>query len=67
LPFQSTWLTDSAQLRLHSVQAYGLVPFPLSDEDLRRMHGDDERIPLASFDKGVDVLNKIVTEFAVAR
>jgi len=67
LPFQSTWLTDSAQLRLHSVQAYGLVPFPLNDEDLRRMHGDDERIPLVAFDKGVDVLMKIVTEFAVTR
>ena len=67
LPFQSTWLTDSAQLRLHNVQAYGLVPFPLAQEDLRRMHGDDERIPLAAFDKGVDVLTKIVTEFAVTR
>ena len=67
LPFQSTWLTDSAQLRLHNVQAYGLVPFPLSQEDLKRMHGNDERIPLAAFDKGVDVLLKIVTEFAVAR
>ena len=67
LPFQSTWLTDSAQLRLHNVQAYGLVPFPLSQEDLRRMHGDDERIPIASFDKGVDVLTKIVAEFAVTR
>lgn len=67
LPFQSTWLTDSAQLRLHNVQAYGLVPFPLADEDLKRMHGDDERIPLAAFDKGVDVLIKIVTEFAVTR
>lgn len=67
LPFQSTWSTDSAQLRLHSVQAYGLVPFPLADEDLKRMHGDDERIPLAAFDKGVDVLTKIVTEFAVTR
>jgi acetylornithine deacetylase/succinyl-diaminopimelate desuccinylase-like protein len=66
LPFQSTWLTDSAQLRLHQVQALGLVPFPLTQEDLKRMHGDDERIPLASFDKGVDVLSKIVTEFAVA-
>jgi len=65
LPFQSTWLTDSAQLRLHQVQAYGLVPFPLSQDDLKRMHGDDERIPLAAFDKGVDVLAKIVTEFAV--
>jgi acetylornithine deacetylase/succinyl-diaminopimelate desuccinylase-like protein len=66
LPFQSTWLTDSAQLRLHQVQAYGLVPFPLSQEDLKRMHGDDERIPLGAFDKGVDVLAKIVAEFAVA-
>ena len=67
LPFQSTWLTDSAQLRLHNVQAYGLVPFPLADEDLKRIHGDDERILLAAFDKGVDVLTKIVTEFAVSR
>jgi len=33
---------------------------------LRRMHGDDERIPLAAFDKGVEVLAKIVTEFAGA-
>ncbi len=66
LPFQSTWLTDSAQLRLHQVQAYGLVPFPLAQEDLKRMHGDDERIPLGAFDKGVDVLAKIVAEFAVA-
>ena len=67
LPFQSTWLTDSAQLRLHNVQAYGLVPFPLTDEDLKRMHGDDERIPLASFDKGVNVLARIVAEFAIAK
>jgi acetylornithine deacetylase/succinyl-diaminopimelate desuccinylase-like protein len=66
LPFQSTWLTDSAQLRLHNVQAYGLVPFPLAQEDLKRMHGDDERILLGAFDKGVDVLMKIVADFAVA-
>src|SRR5467141_2362428 len=66
LPFQSTWLTDSAQLRLFQVQALGLVPFPLTQDDLKRMHGDDERIPLAAFDKGVDVLAKIVNEFAVA-
>ena len=67
LPFQSTWATDSSQLRLHNVQAYGLVPFPLTDEDLKRMHGDDERIPLAAFDKGIDVLARIVAEFAVTR
>ncbi len=67
LPYQSPWGTDSAQLRLHDVQAYGLWPFPLTQEDLKRMHGEDERIPLASFAKGVDVEARIVAEFAVAK
>jgi len=66
LPFQSTWATDSAQLRLHNVQAYGLVPFPLTDEDIKRMHGDDERIPAAAFAKGVNLLVRLVNEFAVS-
>ncbi len=67
LPFQSTWSTDSAQLRLHNVQSYGLVPFPLAEEDLRRMHGDDERIPVAAFAKGVDLMVRLVGEFAAGR
>jgi acetylornithine deacetylase/succinyl-diaminopimelate desuccinylase-like protein len=67
LPYQSTWGTDSAQLRLHNVQAYGLVPFPLTEEDLKRMHGNDERIPVAAFANGVDLMVRIVNEFAVAK
>ena len=67
LPYQSPWATDSSQLRLHSVQAYGLWPFPMTQDDLKRMHGDDERIPTASFTKGVDVLARIVTDFAVTK
>ena len=67
LPYQSTWGTDSSQLRLHNVQAYGLVPFPLSEDDLKRMHGNDERIPVAAFARGVDLMVKIVDEFAVTK
>jgi acetylornithine deacetylase/succinyl-diaminopimelate desuccinylase-like protein len=67
LPYQSPWATDSAQLRLHNVQAYGLWPFPLTEEDLKRMHGEDERIPLASFAKGIEVESRIVAEFAVIK
>ncbi len=67
LPFQSTGATDSAQLRLHNVQAYGLNPFPLTREDAGRAHGDDERLPLASFPKGIDLLARIVAEFASSR
>jgi acetylornithine deacetylase/succinyl-diaminopimelate desuccinylase-like protein len=67
LPYQSPWATDSAQLRLHNVQAYGLWPFPITEEDLKRMHGDDERLSITSFNKGVDLLARIVSEFAVAK
>ncbi len=67
LPFQSTWATDSAQLRLHNTQAYGLVPFPLVDDDLRRMHGEDERLPLAAFAQGVQFLYRVVSQFSVSK
>ena len=67
LPFQSSWYTDSAQLRLHNVQAYGLWPFPVTEEDLRRMHGDDERLPIASFNKGIEFMLHLVTDFAVTK
>ena len=65
LPYMSTGATDSAQLRLHSVQAYGLRPIPLSEADSARVHGDEERLPLTSFAKGVDCLVHIVAEFSV--
>src|SRR6202158_3492620 len=64
LPFLSTGATDSASLRLHKVQAYGLDPFPLNDIDDARMHGDDERIPIESFRKGVMFLYHVVSDFA---
>jgi acetylornithine deacetylase/succinyl-diaminopimelate desuccinylase-like protein len=64
LPFLSTGATDSAYLRLHKVQAYGLDPFPLTESDDARMHGDDERIPLDSFRKGVIFLYHVVSDFA---
>ena len=67
LPFQSTWATDSAQLRLHNVQSYGLVPFPLTAEDLKGMHGADERIRAASFAKGVNLMVRLVNGFATSR
>jgi acetylornithine deacetylase/succinyl-diaminopimelate desuccinylase-like protein len=67
VPFMSTGATDSIQLRLRTVQAYGLLPFPLAEEDFLRMHADDERIPIASFRKGVDFLYGVVSDFAVAK
>ena len=67
LPLLATGATDSRKLRLHKVQAYGLVPFPLTEGDDSRMHGDDERIPLDSFRKGVAFLYHVVSDFASAK
>jgi acetylornithine deacetylase/succinyl-diaminopimelate desuccinylase-like protein len=67
VPEMSTGATDSIPLRLRSVQAYGLVPFPMTEADLARKHADDERIPIDSFRKGIDFLYSVVTDFAVAK
>jgi acetylornithine deacetylase/succinyl-diaminopimelate desuccinylase-like protein len=67
MPFMSTGATDSAQLRLHGVQAYGLLPFPLTEDDVMRMHADDERIPLDSFQKGVAYMVRVVSEFVTKK
>ena len=67
VPFLSTGATDSAALRLRNVQALGLLPFPLTEADEQRVHGDDERLPLASFRTGVEFLYRVVHEFVAAK
>lgn len=67
LPYMSTSATDSTPLRMRAVQAYGLLPFPVTQDDLSRMHGDNERIQLDNFRKGLEFLNDIVVDFAVAK
>ena len=48
VPYLSTGATDSAQLRALGMQAFGVLPFPMDQDDEDRMHGNDERVPLAS-------------------
>ena len=59
--------TDSTSLRLRNVQAYGLLPFALSEDDFSRLHGDNERISLDTFHKGVEFLFAIVNDFSVTK
>lgn len=67
VPQMSTWATDSAQLRLRGVQAYGLIPFPLTEEEIARMHSDDERLPLAAFRTGVEYTFRVIEAFVRAK
>jgi acetylornithine deacetylase/succinyl-diaminopimelate desuccinylase-like protein len=67
VPDMSTSATDSVPLRLRNVQAYGMLPFPITEEDRNRMHAEDERVPVDSFRKGIDFLYAIVSDFAVTK
>jgi acetylornithine deacetylase/succinyl-diaminopimelate desuccinylase-like protein len=65
VPYMSTGATDSARLRNWGMQAFGLLPFPMNQDDEDRMHGNDERVSLAGLDFGVRMIYGAV--FRVAR
>jgi acetylornithine deacetylase/succinyl-diaminopimelate desuccinylase-like protein len=64
VPYLSTGATDSARLRAWGMQAFGLLPFPMNQDDEDRMHGNDERIPLASLDFGTRMIYGAVLRVA---
>jgi acetylornithine deacetylase/succinyl-diaminopimelate desuccinylase-like protein len=56
VPYMSTGATDSARLRAWGMQAYGVLPFPMNQDDEDRMHGNDERVPLTSLEFGTKLI-----------
>jgi acetylornithine deacetylase/succinyl-diaminopimelate desuccinylase-like protein len=56
VPYLSTGATESAFLRRHGVKCYGILPFPLADEDEARMHDHDERVSVEAFGFGVRLM-----------
>lgn len=64
VPYMSPGGTDSQVLRARGVVAYGLLPFPIREDDLRSMHGNDEKIAIGSFAFGTEMLYRIVLEAA---
>jgi acetylornithine deacetylase/succinyl-diaminopimelate desuccinylase-like protein len=64
VPYLSTGATDSARLRNWGMQAFGLLPFPMNQNDEDRMHGNDERIPLASLDFGTKMIYGAIARVA---
>jgi acetylornithine deacetylase/succinyl-diaminopimelate desuccinylase-like protein len=66
LPMMSTGFTDSAELRVRNVTCYGLLPFPLTEEEIGRMHADNERLPVASIRPGIELIYRSVEDFVRA-
>ncbi len=61
-----TGFTDSHVFRDLGIVSYGFVPFALSDADVDRAHGNDERIPVKAFTDGVRLMWEVVYHFSKA-
>lgn len=66
VPLMQTGATDGAQLRAKGVQAYG-IGVPVDDDDLHRMHGNDERISLEALGRFTDYLYAAVIDVAARK
>jgi len=54
--------TDAMAWRSRGVPVYGIYPYPITADDLRRMHGNDERVPLQSLEQGTKLIYKTLVQ-----
>ena len=56
--------TDAFAWRSRGIPVYGIYPYPVSAADIRRMHGNDERISVHSLEQGTDMIYKVLIQVA---
>jgi acetylornithine deacetylase/succinyl-diaminopimelate desuccinylase-like protein len=56
--------TDASAWRTRGVPVYGIYPYPISNDDLSRMHGNDERVPVASLEQGTELIYQTLLKVA---
>ena len=59
----STGFTDSHFFRDLNIVSYGYAPTVVPEDDLVRLHGNNERIGIETFNRGVEIMTEIVTSF----
>ncbi|MBM4268320.1 MAG: M20/M25/M40 family metallo-hydrolase [Deltaproteobacteria bacterium] len=67
VPFMSRGATDSRFLRAKGMAAYGIEPIGTTEEDERRAHGVDERIPANQLKPAIEFLYRLVVELAAKK
>jgi len=56
--------TDAIAWRSRGVPVYGIYPYPITAEDLTRMHGNDERVSIESLQQGTEMIYKTLVQVA---
>jgi acetylornithine deacetylase/succinyl-diaminopimelate desuccinylase-like protein len=59
--------TDAGAWRSRGVPVYGIYPYPIDQEDLSRMHGNDERVSVESLGKGTELIYQTLVDVAGRR
>jgi acetylornithine deacetylase/succinyl-diaminopimelate desuccinylase-like protein len=56
--------TDAAAWRAKGVPVYGIYPYPIDDDELTRMHGNDEKVSIVSLKQGTEMIYRTLVEVA---
>lgn len=62
VPAVLSGFTDAHYFRQKGIVSYGFSGLPLSEDDSRRVHGTNERVPLGSLREGMQVLIDVIQE-----
>ena len=66
-PWMTTGGTDSRFLRAKGVPSYGFVPMILDDEEISRIHGDDERLSVDNLNRGIKATYDLTIDLCAAQ
>jgi acetylornithine deacetylase/succinyl-diaminopimelate desuccinylase-like protein len=56
--------TDAGAWRSRGVPVYGIYPYPITANELTRMHGNDERVSIESLRKGTEMIFNTLVDVA---
>jgi len=56
--------TDAMAWRSRGIPVYGIYPYPITADELTRMHGNDERVSVQSLEQGTQMIYKTLVEIA---
>jgi len=59
--------TDAGAWRNRGVPVYGIYPYPITDDQLTRMHGNDENVSIESLRLGTDMIYKTLVDVAAKK
>jgi acetylornithine deacetylase/succinyl-diaminopimelate desuccinylase-like protein len=59
--------TDAMAWRSRGVPVYGIYPYPIDADELTRMHGNDEKVSIASLGQGTEMIFRTLVDVAGRR